>query len=151
WRSAPGCAEDVRIFDLDQSSLAWIVFTFWMSSKVVPGYSHRPAATRRSSSLGAGLSFYLFVCCALVGGFALEFYQGMQPTRYPNPGVSFRIQSEAEPSSAAAIPSVIESEMRTIGEAAPQPNMTKKIDHAATTVGVRRKPAAQPRAHDPTM
>jgi hypothetical protein len=88
----------------------------------------------------------------------------MQPTRYPNPAASanefatgigdarkFRIRNEAEPSSAAAIPSAIEPEMRTIGEAAPQPNMTKKIDHPTTTVGVRRKPAAQPREHDPTM
>jgi hypothetical protein len=90
----------------------------------------------------------------------------MQPTRYPNPGISanefrfatgigdarkFPIRNDAESSSAAATPSAIEPEMRTIGEAAPQPNMTNKTDHATTTVGVRRKPAAQPREHDPTM
>src|SRR6516165_2212411 len=118
-----------------------------MLSKVTPRRSSRPAAAGWRSD-DAGLGLYLFVCLVLLGWFAFEFYQILQPTRYPNPGVSalalpstsgtgdvrelrvrdvqkFQIRNEAESGTATEVPSAIEPNVKTVGEAVPQPD---KID-----------------------
>jgi hypothetical protein len=144
-----------------------------MLSKVTPRRFSRPAAAGWRSD-NAGLGLYLFVCLALLGWFVFEFYQIMQPSRYPNPGVSAlalpstsgtgdvrelqirdvqksQIRNEAESGTATEVPSAIEPDMKTIGEAVPQPDMTQKIDPSTAPAGSKHKRAEQPREHDPTM
>jgi hypothetical protein len=106
----------------------------------------------------------------LLGWFAFEFYQILQPTRYPNPGVSalalpstsgtgdvrelrvrdvqkFQIRNEAESGTATEVPSAIEPNVKTVGEAVPQPD---KIDPSTAPAGSKHKRAEQPRERDPT-
>src|SRR6516162_5140250 len=125
-----------------------------MLSKHVPVRVHRPAKAWGSSEsgLGAGLAFYLLLCCILVAGFVLEFIRVMQPTRYPNPGVSaheppsaawadevreFQMRQQAEPAGAAAVDAT-EPEAKTVSGAAPQSTTTKKTDQATGTAGPKR-------------
>ena len=85
----------------------------------------------------------------------------MQPTQYPNPGVSayepppptllgdrgIQVRSEAALSSTAAAPADIEPEPKTVGEAPPKADAAKKI----ATTGARRKRAPQPTERDASM
>jgi hypothetical protein len=138
-----------------------------MQSKVIPGPFRRPAERGRpiDRALDAGLGFYLLLCCGLVGWFCFEFYQAMQPTRYPNLGISarelhsanetgdvpeFELTNKHEPDSAPRIASSSrEPEVRTITEGASKPKMTSKIYHSDATADLKSKHAAQPRERDP--
>jgi hypothetical protein len=138
--------------DLDQNCLAWM----WSRLIMIPAPFHRPVE----------LGSHVLMFCAWVGWYCFEFYQVMQPTWYPNNGApaheltsvigigdvrKFHIGTDAEPGSAAAIAPASEPEVKAIGEGAPQPKVTKKIDLTAATAGSKRKRVVQPRQRDPKV
>ena len=133
-----------------------------MQSNLVAGRLHQPAEVERLTGrdLDVGLCICVCIFCALAGCFALELYELMQPTRYPNPGVSaYQLPSEGTGVSAyhlpsegtAAFTSVIGPEMKTSGEAAPQPSKSKKLDRGTAPVSVKRIRPLQPRGRDQRM
>src|SRR5579871_2527685 len=126
-----------------------------MPSKLVPGRVRKPAEARRSEDLAlvGGLCVYLCVYCTLVVGLALGLYELMQPTRYPNPGVSahapaFRsalvLASPIEPATEAENGQGVKAD----GRAAREPGKAQNLDHATAAVAAKRPRPAHPKGRD---
>jgi len=123
-----------------------------MQSKLVPGRFRRPAEARRSDdrALDAGLLIYACIYCAIVGCAAVGLYELLQPTRYPNPGVSaYTLPSRSmpvfTPPTEQQVKSEDEQEVKTEDQLAQNP------DRALAAASPKRTHPARPRRRDPTM
>jgi hypothetical protein len=118
---------------------------------LVPRRFRRPAGAKRWSdrALGAGLAIYLCMCFAIVGCFAVGLYELLQPSQYPNPGVSaYRPPTTGILAAPAPIPVSIEPDVTARADAA-QPPTVKKSERATTPAPSKRTRPARSRERDP--
>jgi len=128
-----------------------------MQSKLGPGRFRRPAEAQRSDdrALDAGLLIYACIYCTIVGCAAVGLYELLQPTRYPNPGVSANtLPSRSTPVFTSPIEQQVKSEdeqeAKGENEVAQQPSKTQDLDHATAGEGPRRTHPVRAKRRNPT-